>query len=105
MPGQIEFQTKPQIALRMIRWAREQGVPVGVVLTRAGYGADAGLGEGIEELGLPYVAGVLGTVSVWRPSEGPATEVMRRARTSAAVAQAQSGSPAGIGAVTGQGVG
>ena len=38
VPEEIEFQTKPEIALEQIRQAIEQKVPVGVVLADAGYG-------------------------------------------------------------------
>jgi SRSO17 transposase len=40
VPGEIAFATKPQIALAQIRAALAQGVPPGVVLSDAGYGAD-----------------------------------------------------------------
>jgi len=40
VPGEIAFATKPQIALAQIRAALAQGVPPGVVLADAGYGAD-----------------------------------------------------------------
>jgi SRSO17 transposase len=38
VPEEIEFQTKPEIALNQIQQALEQKVPVGVVLADAGYG-------------------------------------------------------------------
>jgi SRSO17 transposase len=38
VPEEIEFQTKPEIALEQIRQALEQQVPVGVILADAGYG-------------------------------------------------------------------
>ena len=38
VPEEIEFQTKPEIALEQIRQAMEQKVPRGVVLADAGYG-------------------------------------------------------------------
>jgi len=40
VPEEIEFQTKPEIALAEIKRARERGVPEGVVLADAGYGND-----------------------------------------------------------------
>ena len=38
VPEDVEFQTKPEIALQQIRQALEQEVPPGVVLADAGYG-------------------------------------------------------------------
>src|SRR3984885_12456486 len=38
VPEEIEFQTKPEIALEQLRQAMAQQVPVGVVLADAGYG-------------------------------------------------------------------
>jgi SRSO17 transposase len=71
VPDEVVFQTKPQIALDQIRAAKAQGITPGVVLADAGYGADGALRAGATELGLAYVVGVLPTLSVWKPSEGP----------------------------------
>ena len=71
IPGEIAFQTKPQIALAQIRAAIAADVPRGVVVMDAGYGADGELRAGITELGLAYVAGVQSSVSVWPPGTTP----------------------------------
>ncbi len=71
VPDDVEFQTKPEIAVAIIGKALEEGVTAGVVLADAGYGADARFRESLEELGLRYVVGVQGRVSVWRAGEGP----------------------------------
>jgi len=71
VPADIEFQTKPQIALAQIKAAKAKGVAPGVVLADAGYGHDGGWRAGLMALDLPYVVGVLSTLSVWRPGEGP----------------------------------
>ena len=42
VPKEIQFQTKPEIALEQIRQARKRGLPQGVVLADAGYGTDTG---------------------------------------------------------------
>jgi SRSO17 transposase len=65
VPDEIEFKTKPEIALEQIRAAREAGVPVGVVLIDSGYGANTDLRTGISELALVYVAGILPQTKVW----------------------------------------
>ncbi|GIU76277.1 MAG: hypothetical protein KatS3mg004_3364 [Bryobacteraceae bacterium] len=76
--GDREFETKPEIALGMIRRAVKGDVPVGVVLADAGYGSDTKFREGLEELGLEYVVGVQSSVSLWRPGEQPLPPKPRR---------------------------
>jgi SRSO17 transposase len=71
VPEEIEFQTKPQIALEQIRQAVRQQVPVGVVVADAGYGIDTKFRAGISELGLQYVAGIQSSVMVWEPGKQP----------------------------------
>src|ERR1035437_10083748 len=56
VPKQISFKAKPRIALEQLRWACEAGLPRGVVLMDAGYGADTDLRANITTLGLSYVA-------------------------------------------------
>jgi SRSO17 transposase len=65
VPKDIEFQTKPEIALEQIRAACEAGIARGVVLMDAGYGANTELRTGISALGLRYVAGILPQTKVW----------------------------------------
>lgn len=71
VPEEIGFQTKPEIALDQIRAACAAGLPRGVVLMDAGYGAHIDLRTAITALGLPYVAGVLSNTTVWAPGTGP----------------------------------
>jgi SRSO17 transposase len=71
VPDTIGFETKPQIALRQIETAKAQGMPPAVVLADAGYGHNGGFRAGLSALDLPYVVGVLSSLSVWRPGEGP----------------------------------
>jgi SRSO17 transposase len=71
VPEEIAFQTKPQIALGQIQAALAQGVPPGVVLADAGYGADMDFQAGLLDLDLTYVAGILPNTSVWPPGLGP----------------------------------
>jgi SRSO17 transposase len=68
VPEETEFKTKPEIALEQIRTAHEAGVPTGVVLMDAGYGASTALRTGISALTLPYVAGILPQTKVWAPA-------------------------------------
>ncbi|HOQ47656.1 MAG TPA: transposase [Bryobacteraceae bacterium] len=71
MPDEVEFQTKPEIALAMIGQALKDGVPPGAVLADAADGSDTRVREALEELGLRYVVGVQGSTSLWRPGEAP----------------------------------
>ena len=71
VPGQIKFATKPAIALRQIEHLLEQGAPRHCVLADAGYGVDTAFRERLSELGLRYVVGVTGSVTVWPPGREP----------------------------------
>src|SRR6478736_1244332 len=71
VPKEISFKTKPQIALEQLRWACEAGLPRGVALLDAGYGANTDLRANITTLGLWYVAGIMPNTTVWAPGTGP----------------------------------
>ena len=58
VPDEIDFQTKPKIALDQLEWACAAGLPRGVVLMDQAYGTDAALRRGARELGLDYSAAV-----------------------------------------------
>jgi SRSO17 transposase len=71
VPEEIQFRTKPEIALAQIRTALEQGVAKGVVLADAGYGNDTAFREGVTGLELDYAVGVLPATTVWPEGTGP----------------------------------
>jgi SRSO17 transposase len=71
VPDEIEFKTKPEIALEQIRTAHQRGLPLGVVLMDAGYGASTELRTGVTALKLSYVAGILPQTKAWAPSQKP----------------------------------
>jgi SRSO17 transposase len=71
VPDDIGFKTKPEIALEQLRWACEAGLPRGVVLMDAGYGASTDLRTSITALDLTYVAGILPNTTVWTSGEEP----------------------------------
>jgi SRSO17 transposase len=71
VPKEIKFTTKPQIALEQIRWACEAGLPRGIALMDSAYGRDSQLRAGMTELGVPYVAGIVPTILMWRHGTGP----------------------------------
>ena len=58
IPDDVPFQTKPELALSMLRRAVEAGVPRGLVLADSAYGTSRDFRRGIRELGLHYAVGV-----------------------------------------------
>ena len=71
IPEDIEFQTKPEIALEQIRAAVDRKIPSAPVLADAAYGNDTKFREGISELGLLYVVGIQSSTTVWKPGQAP----------------------------------
>jgi SRSO17 transposase len=71
VPGEVEFQTKPEMALEQIRAAVAEQVARGVVLADAGYGINTDFRDGLSQLGLQYVAGVQSSMKVWKPGKQP----------------------------------
>jgi SRSO17 transposase len=71
VPAEITFKTKPEIALEQIREACEAGLPRGVVLMDAGYGANTDLRTNVTTLGLTYVAGIMPNTTVWTAGTTP----------------------------------
>jgi len=71
VPRQVAFATKPAIALAQIERLMSQGAPEHCVLADAGYGVDTAFRERLSELGLPYVVGVTGQLTVWPPGHKP----------------------------------
>jgi SRSO17 transposase len=71
VPKEIQFQTKPQIALEQIRKTVESDVERGVVLADAGYGVDGQFRAGLTKLELEYVVGVQSSMTVWEPGKEP----------------------------------
>jgi SRSO17 transposase len=78
IPTDVEFQTKPQIALDQIRDAVRQDVPPGVVVADAGYGVDGQFRSGVTKLGLKYVLGVQSSATVWEPGTEPLPPAPRK---------------------------
>jgi len=78
VPEQVRFQTKPEIAMDQLRAAVAAEVARGVVLADAGYGISTEFRDGLTELGLLYVVGVQGTMTVWEPGREPLPAKPRR---------------------------
>ena len=71
VPEEIEFQTKPDIAMDQIRAAVAAKVPCGVVLADAAYGMNTEFRDALTELNLQYVVGVQSSMTVWEPGKQP----------------------------------
>jgi SRSO17 transposase len=71
VPKEIEFQTKPEIALEQIRQAVAAEVDRGVVLADAAYGMNTEFRERLTALKLEYVVGVQSSMTVWEPGQQP----------------------------------
>ena len=58
IPAELDFKTKPQLGLQMVRSAVEADIPRGVVLGDAGYGTSSNFRLGLRRLKLDYSVGV-----------------------------------------------
>lgn len=77
VPEDVSFQPKWQLALDMLRQAREWGLPDYVVLADAGYGEVGPFRRELEQLGLSYVVGISSTIAVWPPGAKPSVPAYR----------------------------
>ena len=71
VPEEVEFQTKPAIALDQIRAAVAANLGRGVVLADAAYGINTEFRDGLTALELQYVVGVQSSMTVWEPGKQP----------------------------------
>lgn len=58
IPDEVKFQTKPELALQMIRRAVDAELPRGVVLADAAYGTSAEFRRGLRDVQLDYAVAV-----------------------------------------------
>jgi len=68
VPEEVEFQTKPDIALDQVRAAVAANMDRGVVLADAAYGINTEFRDGLTKLDLQYVVGVQNSMTVWEPA-------------------------------------
>jgi SRSO17 transposase len=80
VPQEIEFQTKPEIALDQVQAAVASEVARGVVLADAAYGVNTEFRAGLTKLELQYVVGVQSTMTVWEPGQPPVPAKPRGAK-------------------------
>ena len=89
VPDEIQFATKPQIALSQLRALLADGAPHHCVLADAGYGVDTDFRQALSDMGLVYAVGVTSAVSVWPPGVEPLPpQALQRHRPSAGDAPA-----------------
>ena len=71
-------------------------MPRAPVLADAAYGMDTRFREALRDLDLPYVVGIVSSLSVWPPGQGTATEAeAENDRTSSEIAAPGRGPSAG----------
>lgn len=71
IPDSVEFKTKPELALDMIRRAVDNDVAPGVVLADAAYGDSTPFRDEIRRLGLHYAVGVMPQTTVFPAATSP----------------------------------
>jgi len=71
VPPKVRFATKGQIALAQLEQLLAAGAPRHCVLADAAYGSEAQFRLRLSELGLPYMVGIVSTLSVWPPGVDP----------------------------------
>jgi SRSO17 transposase len=65
VPQDIEFETKPQIAIHQIEEAIKEGIHLGCILADAAYGNETAFRDRLTVLKLRYCVGVHSTTSIW----------------------------------------
>tara|TARA_R110000751_G_scaffold81041_1_gene163277 strand:- start:8 stop:379 length:372 start_codon:yes stop_codon:yes gene_type:complete len=65
VPADVDFATKPDIALQQVRQTMEAGIKTGIVLADAAYGKGTAWREQLADWGLSYCVGVHEDLSVW----------------------------------------
>ena len=71
VPADITFQTKLEIAVKLLDQALAAGVRKHVVLADAGYGDSTEFREALAARELTYVVGINGEIAVWPPNSAP----------------------------------
>ena len=71
VPEPVTFKTKWQIALDQIARLRDEGLPLAPVVADAGFGVVTAFRDALSEQGIPYVVGITGETTVWRPGTEP----------------------------------
>ena len=70
VPEAVEFATKPAIATALIEAIGVEHLPE-IAVADAGYGVDTAFRDRLTQLGLTYMVGITGAVSLWPPGVAP----------------------------------
>jgi len=66
IPDDVQFKTKTELALEMIKRAKEQGIPGDILLADSAYGDNTDFRNSIRSLGFDFAVGVHHTLGVLR---------------------------------------
>lgn len=69
VPKEVSFQSKPEIALRLVDWAKLAGVPFGIVVSDSSYGDNPTFLSGLETRKQPHLVAVHCDFGVRLPDE------------------------------------
>jgi SRSO17 transposase len=58
IPDEVQFETKPQLMLKLLQSARKEGIPPGLVLGDTAFGTSQQFRSGVRALELHYILGV-----------------------------------------------
>jgi len=71
VPDTIRFQTKPEIAIELVKKALDEEIPRAIVLADAGYGNDTEFREKLSGMNIRYAVGIQKNTTVWAPGTAP----------------------------------
>jgi SRSO17 transposase len=71
VPPEVRFATKGHIALAQLEQLLAAGAPRHCLLADAAYGTEAQFRLRLSKLGVPYMVGIVSSVSVWPPGVDP----------------------------------
>lgn len=80
VPQEVTFLTKWEIALEQVVALQEEGLPPAPVVADAGYGDVTEFRDRLTALEIPYLLGVKGETTVWRPGAEPLPARRHRGR-------------------------
>jgi SRSO17 transposase len=87
VPKEVVHQTKNQLALELVKDARDWGLPLAPVVADSAYGNDYAFREGLREEGLSYVVAVEPNSKAW--TSDPAQEPLNKLSAQEALLQSQ----------------
>jgi len=71
VPDTIRFQTKPEMAIELIKKALGEEIPSAIILADAGYGNDTEFREKLSGMNVLYAVGIQKNTTVWASGTAP----------------------------------